>query len=183
MIGFRFMVELWTSLTHDLQGALPGELQREPRWKQKYLSSEQFHISVQKLGNIPILTWILWESAKSSNANMIFLAPAKVQGIDEGNDDYIFIMMQCLSVCLFVTKNHHFLYRSVIFWVKMFGWNFFLCELFFFWIFFLKSFFWNFFFEKFFFEIFFWKSFFENFFLKNFFWNFFFEIFFFKFFF
>ena len=44
------------NFSHDLQGALPGELQREPRWKQKYLSSEQFHISVQKLGNIPILT-------------------------------------------------------------------------------------------------------------------------------
>ena len=44
------------NFSHGLQGALPGELQREPRWKQKYLSSEQFHISVQKLGNIPILT-------------------------------------------------------------------------------------------------------------------------------
>ena len=73
---------------HDLQGALAGELQREPRWKQKYLSSEQFHISVQKLGNIPILTWILSESAKKySNANMNFWAPAKVQESDEGDDD------------------------------------------------------------------------------------------------
>ena len=44
------------NFSHDLQGALPGELQREPRWKQKYLSSKQFHISVQKLGNIPIVT-------------------------------------------------------------------------------------------------------------------------------
>ena len=29
------------------------------------------------------------------------------------DDDDIHIMMQCLSVCLFVTKNDHFLKRSV----------------------------------------------------------------------
>ena len=37
-------------------------------------------------------------------------------GIDDGNvedDDDLYIMTECLSVCLCVTKNHHFLYRSV----------------------------------------------------------------------
>ena len=28
---------------------------------------------------------------------------------DNDNDDDIYIMMKCLSVCLSVTKNHHFL--------------------------------------------------------------------------
>ena len=28
---------------------------------------------------------------------------------DDGVDDDIYIMMKCLSVCLFVTKNEHFL--------------------------------------------------------------------------
>ena len=28
---------------------------------------------------------------------------------DEEDDDDIYIMMKCLSVCLFVTKNEHFL--------------------------------------------------------------------------
>ena len=31
---------------------------------------------------------------------------------DEKDDD-IYFMTECLSVCLCVTKNHHFLYRSV----------------------------------------------------------------------
>ena len=36
-------------------------------------------------------------------------------GDDHGGDDHddIYIMMKCLSVCLSVTKNHHFHYRSV----------------------------------------------------------------------
>ena len=72
-------------------------------------------------------------------------------GNDKDYDD-IYIMMKCLSVCLSVTKNHHFHYRSVnnerIFFLNFFFWNFFLK------IFFL-NFFFEIFFENFFFEIFF----------------------------
>ena len=39
---------------------------------------------------------------------------------DNGDDDDIYIMMQCLFVCVFVTKNHNFLKRPVCLSVCLF---------------------------------------------------------------